>query len=435
MRPWRVALATWSIVLVLPSAGFTYVLTGQDWTQQPTPMGENWIVCSAGVPGSGVQRTKDAATGWNYQHLTFSFGADACRSGGLFPSFNNVNQVDFGGGLGAGVLAQTNWWYVASTGDIVECDMRFSNAFNWYTGTGTPPSGQFDWQSVAAHEMGHCLGLSHQGGITPTPVMAATFAPGETRRILTADDIAGRDVIYGFFLRDPNPAALRIFVAGFYQDVLGRQGNPQELDSWVGYLRANCNTGGFNTMGVAFYDSQEFRTFRPLTLNGLVTSLYRAFLDRDPEPIGRGAGVQHFRDQRVVVSNEGFISSAEFKNLLPDRTDPVAVAAVITRFYQEMLARPPEPGGLAFWVNYVVTTGDLEGAAVAFITSQEFEARPLTFRGYVTILYRALLGRDPDAGGLVYWESVLRQDLAGVIQTGFVSSTEFQAKIPQLCGS
>jgi len=433
MRPWRVALATWSIVLMLPSSGFTHVLSGHDWSYQATAMGENWIVCSTGVPGSGVQRTKDAATRWNSEHFTFSFGADACRSGGVYPSANNVNQVDFGGGLRAGVLAETASWFLTSNpANTVECDMRFSNAFSWYTGTGTPPSGQFDWESVAAHEMGHCLGLNHQGGITPTPVMAPTFAPGETRRVLTADDIAGRNVIYGF-RRDP--AALRTFVAGFYQDVLGRQASPQELDSWVGYLQANCNTAGFNTMGVAFYDSQEFRTVRPLTLNQLVTSLHRAFLDRDPDPIAGGAWVQHFRNERVAVSNEGFISSAEFKNLLPDRTDPVAVAAVITRFYQEMLGRSPEPGALAFWVNYVVTTGDLEGVAIAFITSQEFEARPLTFRGYVTVLYRALLGRDPDAGGLAYWESVLRQDLTGVIQTGFVPSTEFQSKIPQLCGS
>jgi hypothetical protein len=198
MRPWKVALATWCIGVMLPSAGFAYVLLGPDWSYQATPLGENWIVCSTGVPGSGVQRTKDAATGWNYEHFSFAFGADACRSGGVYPSFNSVNQVDLGGGLRAGVLAETTSWFLTSNpANIIECDMRFSNAFSWYTGTGTPPSTQFDWQSVAIHEMGHCLGLDHQGGTTPTPVMAATFAPGATRRVLTADDMAGRNAIYG----------------------------------------------------------------------------------------------------------------------------------------------------------------------------------------------------------------------------------------------
>jgi Matrixin len=80
----------------------------------------------------------------------------------------------------------------------VECDMRFSNGFNWYTGTGTPPANQVDWWSVAIHEMGHCLGLDHEPRITdPKSVMYPSLAAGEVRRTLTPDDIAGRNAIYG----------------------------------------------------------------------------------------------------------------------------------------------------------------------------------------------------------------------------------------------
>src|SRR4029453_3545552 len=80
----------------------------------------------------------------------------------------------------------------------IECDMRFSSAVPWYTGTGTPPGTQFDWWSVALHEMGHCLGLDHETRITnPTPVMFPSFAAGQIRRTLTSDDSAGRDAIYG----------------------------------------------------------------------------------------------------------------------------------------------------------------------------------------------------------------------------------------------
>ena len=76
--------------------------------------------------------------------------------------------------------------------------MRFSNGFTWYTGTDTPPSTEFDWWSVAAHEMGHCLGLDHEDDpFTRSPVMASTFAPGEVRRTPTTDDRAGRNAIYG----------------------------------------------------------------------------------------------------------------------------------------------------------------------------------------------------------------------------------------------
>jgi hypothetical protein len=196
---WKVVLVVWCIGVMLASSGYTFVLTGTDWSYQATPMGENWTVCGAGVPGSGVQRTKDGAAGWNYANFTFTFGTDACSLGGAYPSFNNVNQVDFGGGLGAGVLAETVSWFARNNpADTLECDMRFSSTFSWYTGTGTPPGTQVDWWSVAIHEMGHCLGLDHETRITnPTPVMFPSFSAGEVRRTLTPDDSAGRDAIYG----------------------------------------------------------------------------------------------------------------------------------------------------------------------------------------------------------------------------------------------
>ena len=56
--------------------------------------------------------------------------------------------------------------------------------------------------------MGHCLGLGHEADpLTPTPVMAPTFAAGEIRRTPTADDLAGRDAIYGAVSGPMTPVA------------------------------------------------------------------------------------------------------------------------------------------------------------------------------------------------------------------------------------
>ena len=193
--------------------------------------------------------------------------------------------------------------------------------------------------------------------------------------------------------------ALAVFVTSLYQNVLDRDPEPAGLAAWTGFLRQNCTPNGFSTIAQAFFDSQEFRTSRPLTLTGLVTVLYRTFLVREPEPAGLTAWVEGFRQARLGLAQD-FTLSAEFQSLLPDRTNRPAVTALVTRFYTEILGRAPEPAGLAGWVDYIVATRDLEGAAVSFLASEEFEGRALTFRDYVVILYRGVLGREPDPGGL-----------------------------------
>jgi Domain of unknown function (DUF4214) len=226
-----------------------------------------------------------------------------------------------------------------------------------------------------------------------------------------------------------------VFASGFYQIVLGRIPDAGGLTGWTAFVTANCNAFGFSTVGQAFFDSLEFRTSRSQTLNGLVTLLYEVFLGRTPEPGGLAGWAGVFRGERVSLATGSFIPSVEFQSLVPNRHDPAQVTPVVTRFYTEILGRAPEPAGLTAWVNYIVATGDLEGAAVAFLTSAEFEARALTFRDYVRILYRTFLGREPDPGGWDGWESVLRAHLLGVMNGSFIPSGEFQGRIPLVCGS
>jgi hypothetical protein len=225
------------------------------------------------------------------------------------------------------------------------------------------------------------------------------------------------------------------FIAGFYQSVLGRPPEPAGLQSWTAYLYNTCDAAAFGTVGQAFLDSAEFRTARPVTLSGLATILYQTFLSRAPDPGGLASWVSVFRAARVNMATTGFLPSAEFQNLVSDRTNAAQVRPVVTRFYTEILGRAPEAAGLENWVRYVTTTRDLEGAAIGFLASSEFEARALTFRGYVTVLYRTFLGRAPDAGGLDAWESVLRQHLLDTVNGSFIPSPEFQGRIPGICVS
>src|SRR5262245_24563367 len=218
--------------------------------------------------------------------------------------------------------------------------------------------------------------------------------------------------------------AREAFIGGFYANVLGRTPAPSELMAWADFLRSNCNAGGVQGVARGFFGSPEFAA-RPLTLAGQVTVLYRTLLGRAPDPTGLAAWVDVLRQGRLQLALRGFIPSAEFRALLPDRTNGAAVDAVITRFYTEILGRAPEPTGRTAWVNFVLATSSLETAAVGFLASPEFETRALTPAGYVTILYRTLLGRPPEPAGRAAWEAVLSTTLLSVVESGFLPSTEF----------
>jgi hypothetical protein len=135
----------------------------------------------------------------------------------------------------------------------------------------------------------------------------------------------------------------------------------------------------------------------------LVAKFYRALLNREPEPGGQAAWASILRQARLAIALAGFVPSPEFRGLLPDRTNHTAVSSVVSRLYTEILQRAPEPEDLAAWVDFIVATGDLKTVARGFLTSGEFESRALTLPEFVTILYRTLLGREPDAVGLSGW--------------------------------
>lgn len=229
---------------------------------------------------------------------------------------------------------------------------------------------------------------------------------------------------------DSAPATSGAFLASLYANALGRTPGADELASWMEFLRANCNTAGVQAVVGGFFGSPEFAG-RPLSVAGHVTTFYRTLLGRDPDPAGLAAWADVLRQARLQIALNGFIPSAEFRTQLPDRTNRTAVEAVLASFYREILGREPDAQGLASWVDFVVATGSLETAAAGFLASAEFEARPLSIPGYITILYRAFLGRDPEPAGLAAWQSVLQAAIVAIVQAGFVPAAEFN--VAALC--
>src|SRR5262249_34893251 len=62
--------------------------------------------------------------------------------------------------------------------------------WDWYAGgdTGAIGVGQYDFQTVVTHELGHALGLGHS--TSANSVMFASLDPAQARRELTVTDLA-----------------------------------------------------------------------------------------------------------------------------------------------------------------------------------------------------------------------------------------------------
>jgi hypothetical protein len=107
-------------------------------------------------------------------------------------------------------LAATTFTVDETNGRILESDIYFNTIFPWSTADGGGTD-RYDVESIALHEIGHLLGLSHSalgeteligGGRRVIAAEAVLFPIAFTRgsiadRSLKADDIAGISDIYG----------------------------------------------------------------------------------------------------------------------------------------------------------------------------------------------------------------------------------------------
>ncbi|WP_303309457.1 matrixin family metalloprotease [Hymenobacter sp. BT730] len=119
---------------------------------------------------------------------------------GTVDTEDNINGLGFdesGSQLPARVLGRTTSYYSGcrrSDGQIVfsvkEFDMVFDDAQTWQFGPGLPSATQYDFESVALHELGHAQQLSHL--ILPGAVMHYAYGRQQSSRELNPEsDIAG----------------------------------------------------------------------------------------------------------------------------------------------------------------------------------------------------------------------------------------------------
>ena len=254
-----------------------------------------------------------------------------------------------------------------------------------------------------------------------------------------------------FLVVDPETVVITVapnekikdYVKRCYQVILGREVDEQGLNAWAAALAGGRAKACQIIDGIV--SSQEYLN-KNLSHEASVSVLYRAMLDREPDPAGLAGWVdalcKGYTLQNII---DGFCGSAEFTGICAgygiepgsigasvpaDESTPRGkIEAFVKRCYKLILSREADQGGLQGWSDAL----EQRTAAAAqiidgFVRSDEFVNRRLSGGEAVDILYQTMLGRAADEGGKAGWVNSLWQgySLQHIIN-GFCGSPEFTA--------
>ena len=115
---------------------------------------------------------------------------------------------------------------------------------------------------------------------------------------------------------------------------------------------------------------------------------------------------------------------APFLTACPQITDS------IFRLYRAYFLRDPDPAGWTYWIAAYGSKANtnLDVVSDSFALSKEFELRygTLSDSDFVTLIYRNVLGRTPDSGGLTHWVASLGAGYPrGSVMIAFSESEEY----------
>ena len=157
----------------------------------------------------------------------------------------------------------------------------------------------------------------------------------------------------------------------------------------------------------------------------------RQFLTQQFEDfVGRGPGN---RDLGTFVTplRTGELTTADAFERIAARRSTAALSASIVRMYKAHLDRLPDVGGWRNWLALRRAGFSALGMAENFGSSPEFTTRyaGLDDEAFVRLVYRNVLRRAPDAGGLAFWTDQLAAGQSRAwVMVGFADSTEHESR-------
>lgn len=101
----------------------------------------------------------------------------------------------------------------------------------------------------------------------------------------------------------------------------------------------------------------------------------------------------------------------------------------VTRLYYAVFLRDPDVGGLKYWISLKQAGYGLDHIATMFAESAEFRSTygSLSNSAFVELVYRNVLRRQSDPGGVAYWTNFINNGMTrGRMLIGFSESNEFR---------
>jgi hypothetical protein len=167
------------------------------------------------------------------------------------------------------------------------------------------------------------------------------------------------------------------------------------------------------------------RPFGPGAWDAVIIRTYKDLLGRPPT-------AAELSNDRAAITG-GF---PDDNTLRARRTDLAGRLAAIAeksdgpayRLYSAYFAREPDYAGLVHWSERIRTGTSVRSVSAFFADSSEFRNTygPLDDTAFVNLVYRNVLGRRPDSGGLRFWVDQLRtgRNSRSGVMAGFSESSE-----------
>ncbi len=208
------------------------------------------------------------------------------------------------------------------------------------------------------------------------------------------------------------------FIESLYTSILGRNPGGNELMNYYNLI-ANGSTGVDVAEMILFSAESKQTTWSD---SQFIDKLYNSLLNRTPDTSSKNMYLDHLKvgmSRAYVFSS--IANSSEFQGICNNagieagsysvseaRDKNYNVTAFVYRLYQYCLGRTPDVGGLNNWTDGLISRG-LGGKAVAFgfFFSDEYASKKTSNTTYVKTLYKTLLNREADSGGLNNWVSQL----------------------------